>query len=106
MLEIGSGCIQHDVMKCYVTGRGSVMSCNVLGEATVTRISTLSGRGKRRRGGLEDLQNITTHKNLNSYSLRILSATCENDQPKNSKIQSLYYSAIQMVFGWYCIHGI
>lgn len=62
MLEIGSGCIQHDVMKCYVTGRGSVMSCNVLGEATVTRISTLSGRGKRRRGGLEDLQNVTTQK--------------------------------------------
>ena len=54
----------------------------------------------------QDLRNDTNHNNLNSYSLRILSATCENDQPKNSKIQSLYYSAIQMVFGWYCIHGI
>ena len=54
----------------------------------------------------QDLQNDTTQINLNSYSLRILSATCENGQPKNSKIQSLYYSAIQMAFGWHCIHGI
>ena len=38
-------------MKCYVTGCvNSVMCCNVLGEATVTRISTLSGRGGGERG--------------------------------------------------------
>ena len=54
----------------------------------------------------QDLQNDTTYNNLNSYSLRILLATCENGQPKNSKIQSLYYSAIQMVFARHCIHGI
>ena len=51
-------------MKCYVTGCvNSVMCCNVLGEATVTRISTLSGRGGE-RGGLEDVQNVSTQQIL------------------------------------------
>ena len=38
----------------------------------------------------QDLQNDTTHNNLNSNLSRILSATCESDQPTNSKIKSLY----------------
>ena len=50
------------IIKFYVIGQGSVMCCNVLVEETVTRISTLSGRGKR--GRLKDMQNAKTKKKL------------------------------------------
>ena len=60
---------KNGLKKCYVMGQRSVMCCNVLGEATVTRISTLSGRGGRGdRKTCKKLQIKKINKTFSTFS--------------------------------------